>query len=184
MPGPAALNPFDDVPDDDPATGPSVAGADPVVVAGALGRHRLVRDLLPGARPPSFEFDHLTRRPDQVGLTRARLRELVRPGSPVGPLDAPDAVPPVTDPVTGDPLVSAGGPGIRILGAYRAEGWPHTVEGAYLRRSIVDRIGQVAASLPDPFGLAIFDAWRPLALQAALYDTAYADPGLPPGFVA
>jgi D-alanyl-D-alanine dipeptidase len=71
-----------------------------------------------------------------------------------------------------------------VLGAYRNEGWPHTVQGAHLRASVVARVARVAGALPEPFGLAVFDAWRPLALQAALHDAAYADPDLPPGFVA
>jgi D-alanyl-D-alanine dipeptidase len=32
--------------------------------------------------------------------------------------------------------------------------------------------------------LCVFDAWRPLPLQAELYDAVYGHPGLPPGFVS
>ena len=46
------------------------------------------------------------------------------------------------------------------------------------------RLGAVADVLPDRWGLAIFDAWRPLELQAELYHAAYDHPGLPPGFVS
>lgn len=42
----------------------------------------------------------------------------------------------------------------------------------------------VAEALPDRFGLAVLDAWRPLELQHDIYDSAYADPDLPPGFVS
>ena len=185
MAGSAPSNPFDPdagAPRAEPGSGPT----DPLAVSGALLHQRMVRDLLPGATPPSFSFAALTRRPDQVGLDAERLAALGPAAPPIGPLVVPDAVAPVTDPVSlaDDPLVVVEGPGLRALGAYRTEGWPHTVERAHLRASVVARLGRVAAALPEPLGLAVFDAWRPLPLQAALYDAAYADPELPPGFVA
>lgn len=189
MAGSAPSNPFESGSDPDPAGSPGPAGAgvpDPLTTSGALLHQRLVRDLLPGARPPSFSFGSLTRRPDQVGLDAARLAELIPASAPLPALTVPPTTEPVRAPVplTEDPLMSVAGPGVRPLGAYRLEGWPHTVESAYLRRSVVGRLARVAAGLPDPFALAVFDAWRPLPLQAALHDAAYADPDLPPGFVA
>ena len=53
-----------------------------------------------------------------------------------------------------------------------------------LREDALVQLGTAADSLPDGFGLAVFDAWRPLALQAELYDAAYGVPGLPEGYVA
>ena len=184
-PGPG--NPFEVVADHGETLDPPTAGVtDPGALAGALMHQRRIGHLLPGATPPSFAFGSLTRRPDQVGLTASRLRDVlgVVELSPIGPLTIPEAVPPVTDPAADDPLVPVAGPGLRVLGAYRAEGWPHALAGGYLRSSVVERLARVAAALPEPFALAVFDAWRPLALQAALFDAAYADPTLPPGFVA
>lgn len=161
----------------------STGTADPIAVAGALRHRRQVRGFLPGSSPPSFSFGHLTRRPHQVGLTIDRLGAITSP-PPIGPLTVPDALPAVDDPTPDDPLVPMVGRGLRTLGAYRSEGWPHTVAGGFLRASVVERLGRVVGALPDPFALAVFDAWRPLPLQAALYEAAYADPTLPPGFVA
>jgi D-alanyl-D-alanine dipeptidase len=185
MAGSAPSNPFDP----DHLEGPGAAAvppAAPMAVGGALLHQRMVRDLLPGATPPSFSFASLTRRPDQVGLDAARLATLIEPPPPVGPLTVPDEIAPVSDPIAlaDDPLAPIEGTGLRVLGAYRGEGWPHAVEGAYLRASVVERLRAVAAALVEPFGLAVFDGWRPLPLQAALHDAAYADPDLPPGFVA
>ena len=49
---------------------------------------------------------------------------------------------------------------------------------------MIRRLALAAATLPSGYGLAVFDAWRPLVLQQALYEAAYADPTLPPGFVS
>lgn len=68
--------------------------------------------------------------------------------------------------------------------AYAATGWPHTTDAVYVRSSVADRLHRVATSLPEGFGLGVFDGWRSLELQQALFDDAYAVPGLPPGFVA
>ena len=187
MTDPGPSNPFGvDADRDGPHGAGARGGTDPGALAGALLHRRRVAHLLPGAAPPSFAFGALTRRPDQVSLTADRLRALVQTTdlAPVGPLTIPPSVPPVTDPIGDEPLVPIAGPGLRVLGAYRIEGWRHTVAGGFLRVSVAERLARVAAALPEPFGLAVFDAWRPLALQAALFDVAYADPTLPPGFVA
>jgi D-alanyl-D-alanine dipeptidase len=187
MAGSAPTNPFDPERDDPASTARSTGGpVDPTAASGALLHQRMVRDLLPGARPPTFSFASLTRTPDQVGLDAERLSALVPTPPPLPALTVPDSTEPVTDPipVADDPLVAIGAPRVRVLSAYRGEGWPHTVEGGYLRASVVERLVRVAGGLAEPFGLAVFDAWRPLPLQAALYDVAYADPDLPPGFVA
>src|SRR5690349_23991212 len=101
MAGSAPSNPFDQEPDRG-----SGGAHDPVAVSGALLHQRMVRDLLPGATPPTFSFTSLTRRPDQVGLDAARLAELVAPPAPMPTLTVPDAVAPVTSPtpIDEDPL--------------------------------------------------------------------------------
>ncbi len=73
---------------------------------------------------------------------------------------------------------------IRVLSAYWHEGWPHAVPGAWLRPVVFDRLVAAANSLPEPFGLAVWDAWRDPRLQAVLHDRVYRDGSLAPGFVA
>ena len=71
-----------------------------------------------------------------------------------------------------------------MLANYFHAGWNHAQPGTWIRIEAMRRLGLVADGLPARFGLAVFDAWRPLALQAELYEAAYAHPGLPPGFVS
>ena len=94
------------------------------------------------------------------------------------PTTLPDA------PVTSTELVPVEHPRIRVLGAYYHERWPFAVPGAYLRPAALDRLVRAVGSLPDAFGLAVWDAWRDPRLQAALHDRVYRDGDLPPGFVA
>jgi D-alanyl-D-alanine dipeptidase len=81
-------------------------------------------------------------------------------------------------------LVPVHHPRIRVLSAYFHEGWPFAHLGAWLRPAVYDRLQQAVETLPEGFGLAIWDAWRDPRLQADLHDTVYADESLPPGFVA
>ena len=94
-------------------------------------------------------------------------------------VDLPDApTTPQTD------LVPVAHPRIRVLGAYWHEGWPFAVPGAYLRPGTLQQLLVALASLPEPFGFGIWDAWRDPRLQAVLHDRVYRDGDLPPGFVA
>lgn len=125
-----------------------------------------IRDVVPSAAlgdPPPLPA--LTRPSDDLGLGDDQLRRV--------------------DDAEVDPLVSLV-PSDRLVltGAYRGNGWPSAIDATLVRRSVAHQLDQVIAALPAGFGLAIFDAWRPLALQAELYDAAYGHPGLPPGFVA
>ena len=81
-------------------------------------------------------------------------------------------------------LVPINHPRILILENYLNAGWENSQSGAWLRAEVQDRLIKVVESLPEPWGLCIFDAWRPLSLQAELYDAAYANPILPEGFVS
>jgi D-alanyl-D-alanine dipeptidase len=92
-------------------------------------------------------------------------------------------MPPVLAPVD-EPLVPVAHPRIQVLENYRSSGWIHATDGTWLRTSTMERLGAAAGSLPDRWGLCVFDAWRPLPLQAELYDAAYADSELPAGFVS
>lgn len=126
------------------------------------------------------DYAGYTHDPDVVGLTGP---STIPP--PVGeldePIDAPQAPPPGPD---DEPLVPLEHRRIRTLGCYFHEGWTEAAPGTFARSGVADRLGRVADRLPDGFGLAIFDAWRPLALQAELFDAAYGDDRLPPGFIA
>ncbi len=73
---------------------------------------------------------------------------------------------------------------VRCLASYWHAGWEHAVPATLLRVEAARRLGWAADSLPLRWGLAVFDAWRPLELQQELYDTAYADPAIEPGFLA
>lgn len=92
-------------------------------------------------------------------------------------------LPPVAEP-SDEPLVAVAHRRIRVLASYWHGGWHHARPGCWLRASVLDRLGAAADSLPDHWGLAVFDGWRPLDLQAELYDAAYRDADLPEGFVA
>jgi D-alanyl-D-alanine dipeptidase len=128
---------------------------------------------------PRFDEPCLTHPATEV-VAAAGIDVPERPPIPL--LIEPD-LPSVTDPVD-EPLVSVDHPRIRPLGNYLAAGWTNARPGCWLRSGAFERLVTAAESLPDRWGLAIFDAWRPLPLQAELYDTAYADPDLPPGFVS
>lgn len=84
----------------------------------------------------------------------------------------------------GGELVQLAHVAIRVLAAYWHEGWPHGVPGAWLRPGAARRLAIAAESLPAPFGLAVWDAWRDPRLQAVLHDRVYRDGSLAPGFVA
>ncbi len=100
--------------------------------------------------------------------------------------DSPGAaeLPAVPEQAAGDddPLVVV--PGISTVAVYRRHDFPYSVDHAYLRSEVAERLGAAANQLPAPFGLAVFDGWRDPRLQQFLYDRAYAEPGLPQGFVA
>lgn len=90
---------------------------------------------------------------------------------------------PLVDRPTVEALLPVAGPRIRDLAAYHATGWKSAPRVGLLRASALARLRAAAESLPGEFGLAVFDAWRPLALQQEVFDVAYAGPTLPPGFV-
>lgn len=100
-------------------------------------------------------------------------------------------LPVLTDPPTSpvrrpdpEPLVPLTHRRIRVLSNYWHAGWHHARPTTWIRGEALDRLGHAAGALPARLGLAVFDAWRPLALQAELYEAAYGEPGLPEGYVA
>lgn len=74
-------------------------------------------------------------------------------------------------------------PRVMDLAAYAHAGIPGAPAHSWARVEVVRRLAVAAASLPAGYGLAVFDAWRPIEVQQALFEAAYADPTLPEGFV-
>ena len=89
----------------------------------------------------------------------------------------------VTDP-SDDVLVDVKHRKVRNLSVYWHSGWPAAASRTLVRSEVAERLYAAADALPEPFGLATFDAYRPLDLQQAIFDAAYADPTLPAGFVS
>ena len=107
------------------------------------------------------------------------------------PLDDPGPLPELREPDEGEitdpsdePLVRVEHRRIRVLANYWHAGWSTAVPATWLRRGVMERLGAVADALPDAWGLAVFDGWRPLALQRELYEVATADPHIEPGLIA
>lgn len=133
----------------------------------------------PGAGPERFLLPCFTEHAESVVH---RCGYSVPDCLPLPGLDDPE-YPEVTQP-SDDPLVPLHHRRIRVLSNYWHAGWDHACPDTWLRAEALDRLSFVAASLPERLGLAVFDAWRPLALQAELFEAAYHEPGLPPGYVA
>lgn len=66
------------------------------------------------------------------------------------------------------------GPRIHDDPRYHAEGLPGALDEGWLRAGVADRLARVAAGLPDGLGLIVWDGYRPIATQAAIYN-AYLD---------
>lgn len=105
--------------------------------------------------------------PDLAGLPE---------GGPLPTLLDPEG-PIVTRP-SDDPLVPVEHRRIRVLANYWHAGWTNAIPTTWLRASVLTRLVAVADALPARWGLAIFDAWRPLELQRELYDACLEYPGL------
>ena len=88
--------------------------------------------------------------------------------APLPVLVEPDRFTDVTNPVH-EPLVAVEHRRIRTLSNYWHAGWSKAQPATLLRKGAMERLAAVADDLPDRFGLAIFDAWRPLDLQAELF---------------
>ena len=125
-------------------------------------------------------FDHPELTSDPVLLVDAGW---LPASDPLPGLIEPDSQPPVLDP-RDEPLVEVLDRRLVVIDAYARAGWANARQGAWLREETLERLLRALATLPDRFGLAIFDAWRPLTLQDELYRAAYRDARLPPGFVA
>ena len=129
---------------------------------------------------PRFGETTLTRPGDKVC---AELNVLPPDQPPLPALIEPTSAPLVTNPVS-EPLVKIAHPRITTLENYRLAGWAHASSGTWLRQSVFARLTRAVESLPHRWGMCVFDAWRPLELQAALYKAAYKDRTLQLGFVS
>jgi D-alanyl-D-alanine dipeptidase len=113
----------------------------------------------------------------------------VDPQPPLPAIHDPDPAPlvPPNPAAQSEPLIAVAGHHDRIvdLATYAAAGWPGAPRRSIAREGALDRLAQAADRLPDGFGYAVFDAWRPLALQHRIFDHFYG-PGsaLEPGFVS
>ena len=56
---------------------------------------------------------------------------------------------------------------------YNKQGRNGAISTAYLRKTVVEKLLQAAAFLPEGYALKIFDAWRPYEVQKSLYDEYY-----------
>lgn len=125
-------------------------------------------------------FDHPELTSDPLSLVDAGSLPAT---DPLPVLAEPDQQPPVLAPLD-ESLVEVSDRRLTVVDAYARAGWANARQGAWLREEALGRLLGALTTLPDRFGLAVFDAWRPLALQEELYRAAYRDPRLPPGFVA
>lgn len=127
----------------------------------------------------SYDYQGFLADPDAVAVP------MQTTAPPLPDLVEPALMPPVTQPTRDDqPLVVPAHRRLRVLPVYWHLGWPAAQPESWVRVEVAKRLADVASALPAGFGLALLDGWRSLALQAEVYAAAYADPLLPPGFVA
>lgn len=71
-----------------------------------------------------------------------------------------------------EPLVPVADIGPRVFDdpRYFAAGLPGAIPAGWLREGVAARLGAVAAGLPDGISLVVWDGYRPIETQAALYD--------------
>ena len=84
-----------------------------------------------------------------------------------------ESLPPCPPPRdNGEPLVRIDGQDARIryAASYRAAGIASAPQGCWVREGILPMLRQALGLLPPEYGLLVFDAYRPLAVQQALYD--------------
>ncbi len=128
----------------------------------------------------THRYDALLTDPDRldvpVDFVVPPLPELVEPAvmAPV----------PVPAPRDHEAMVRVAHSRIEVLSPYLDAGFVNAASDAFVRSAVLERLVAAAESLPDGFGLVVLDAWRPLALQAEMYEAAYADSSLPAGFVS
>ena len=71
--------------------------------------------------------------------------------------------------------------------AYFAQGLSGALEEIYIRKGALERLQKAAQALPEGFRFKLWDVWRPLAVQQAIFDAYAAEiaqkqPALSKGF--
>jgi zinc D-Ala-D-Ala dipeptidase len=98
-----------------------------------------------------------------------RLRPIPRLAPTNGWRDVP--IDPVDEPLV--LVADIGGP-VRDAPQYHLRGLPGATARGWLREGVADRLARAAAALPDGLTLVVWDGYRTIATQAALYN-AYLD---------
>lgn len=127
----------------------------------------------------SFQQGHLTTDPESLDVEWV---EILPIGEPIANIVEPEHFTPVSDDCC-EALIDISAL-FDCAQAYFDAGWQHSMKQTYLRSGIAQRLHNVNALLPKGFSIFIFDGWRPLALQSELFEAAYGDVNLPPGFLA
>ncbi|MCF0143360.1 MAG: M15 family metallopeptidase, partial [Parasporobacterium sp.] len=82
-----------------------------------------------------------------------------------------------------EPMVSLSELGFEILSVYFAKMLPGSIEDAYARETVANMLIKASGLLPEGYSFVIFDAYRPITVQQALWDdyraeVAESHPGL------
>src|SRR5581483_7737686 len=90
---------------------------------------------------------------------------------PIPALRGPDGWREVPIEPVDEPLVRVGDIGGRVGEdpRYHLRGLPGALESCWLREAVAERLARAAASLPDGLRLLVWDGYRNLETQAALY---------------
>lgn len=108
----------------------------------------------------------------EAGLSRDQVPAL--PPLPVIMDEADLPLVPTAPADDAEPLMAlANLPRVADLATYYEAGWPGALSRSAARSGAVSRLVAAAHLLPVGFGIAVFDAWRPLPLQRAIYDHFY-----------
>ena len=101
----------------------------------------------------------------------------MEPLAPIPPLHTNEGWRDVSITPVDEPLVPVDAIDARIVdrAQYHAWGLPGSLARSWVRAGVAARLGRVARGLPDGFTLVVWDAYRPLAVQAALFDTYLAE---------
>ena len=127
----------------------------------------------------SFEQGHLTTVPESLDV---EWLEILPIGDPITNIVEPKQFTPVlNDCCEGLVEISTS---FNCVQAYFDAGWQHSMQQTYLRSGFAQRLHRVNELLPEGFSIFVFDGWRPLALQSELFEAAYGNANLPPGFLA
>jgi zinc D-Ala-D-Ala dipeptidase len=71
------------------------------------------------------------------------------------------------------PLTSSDAQRILIQPQYYLRGIPGASSELFVRVGVMERLLRVASNLPSRFSLLVWDSWRPLEVQRALYEAYY-----------